>query len=319
MASHLIDASGTAEVSVDRAGLERLRGRDDFFWLDLHGLPDDDVALLGEVFGFHPLAVEDAMHFGQRPKFDDYDDFAFLVVYGAAPDEDDLVEVHCFYTERFLITVRRDSCPAFREARERHARRPAGLGEPAFVLYRVIDALVDSFFPLLGDFDDFIDAVEEGIFEQPSQEQLRRVFLMKRRLVTLRKVISPQRDLMASVAHGIAGLPAMTAEAERHFRDVYDHLVRLTDVIDSYRDLLTGVTDIYLSTVSNRLNAVMKQLAAIATVFLPLTFVTGFFGQNFGWMVDHVGGLPAFLGLGVGTQLAALAVLVVYFRRQGWF
>ena len=301
MASHLIDASGTAEVSVDRAGLERLRGRDDFFWLDLHGLPDDDVALLGEVFGFHPLAVEDAMHFGQRPKLDDYDDFAFLVVYGAAPDEDDLVEVHCFYTERFLITVRRDSCPAFREARERHARRPAGLGEPAFVLYRVIDA------------------VEEGIFEQPSQEQLRRVFLMKRRLVTLRKVISPQRDLMASVAHGIAGLPAMTAEAERHFRDVYDHLVRLTDVIDSYRDLLTGVTDIYLSTVSNRLNVVMKQLAAIATVFLPLTFVTGFFGQNFGWMVDHVGGLPAFLGLGVGTQLAALAVLVVYFRRQGWF
>jgi magnesium transporter len=318
MSSHLVDASGPQEVALDRAALERLRERSDFYWLDLHGAAEDEIALLGEVFGFHPLAVEDATHFGQRPKLDVYDGYVLLVAFGAAPDEDDLVEVHCFYSERFLVTVRRDSCPAFRDVRDRYARRPGEPGDPVLVLHRVVDSLVDSFFPLLADFDDFIDAVEEGIFASPDEEQLRRVFLMKRRLVTLRKVVSPQRDLMATVANGVAELPGMSPDAEHHFRDVYDHLIRLTDVIDSYRDLLTGVSDVYLSTVSNRLNAVMKQLAVIATIFLPLSFVTGFFGQNFGWMVDRIAGPVPFVGLGIGIELAALAVLVVYFRRRGW-
>lgn len=319
MLYHLIDAGGAAGFTLDRASLEALRARPDFYWLDLHGPSAEEVELLGGVFGFHPLAVEDATHFDQRPKLEQYDDFVFLVAYGAAPDEDSLVEVHCFYSERYLVTVRRDPCPAFRDVRERHARRPAELAEPARVLYRVLDALVDSFFPLLSDVDDFIDAVEEGIFTSPDQEQLRRIFLMKRRLVSLRKVISPQRDLMASVASGVVDVPGATPDAERHFRDVYDHLIRLTDMIDSFRDLLTGATDAYLSTVSNRLTVVMKQLAVIATIFLPLTFVTGFFGQNFTWLVDHVGGIAWFLALGIGTQLAAVALLVVYFRRRGWF
>jgi magnesium transporter len=142
---------------------------------------------------------------------------------------------------------------------------------------------------------------------------------MKRRLVALRKVISPQRDLMASIASGLADLPGMSPDAERHFRDVYDHLIRLTDMIDSFRDLLTGASDAYLSTVSNRLNGVMKQLAVIATIFLPLDFVTGFFGQNFPWMVEHIGGLGWFIALGIGSQVATLAVLLLYFRRRGWF
>jgi magnesium transporter len=319
VAVHLIDRESVREFGLDRAGLEELAARRDFYWLDLHAPSAEEVELLGEVFGFHRLAVEDAIHFGQRPKVEAYDDEVFLVLYGAAPDEDSLVEVHCFYADRFLITVRRDPCPAFREARDRHERWRHELAEPALVLHRVVDGLVDSFFPVLADFDDFIDAIEEGIFARPDEHQLRRVFGMKRRLVAFRKVISPARDLMAGVANGLTPLPAMTREAERSFRDVYDHLIRLTDMIDSYRDLLTGVTDAYLSTVSNRLNAVMKQLALIATIFLPLTFITGFFGQNFPWLVTHVGGLGWFLALGIGTQLVALGLLVLYFRRRGWF
>ncbi len=319
VAFHLVDREGVREVRLDRASLEELAARADFYWLDLHGASTADIELLGEVFGFHRLAVEDATHFGQRPKIEAYDEEVFLVVYGAAPDEDSLVEVHCFYSDRFLITVRRDPCPAFREARDRHERWRHELAEPALVLHRVVDGLVDSFFPVLADVDDFIDAVEEGIFARPDQEQLRRVFGMKRRLVAFRKVISPARDLMAGVASGMTRLPAMTREAEHSFRDVYDHLIRLTDMIDSYRDLLTGVTDAYLSTVSNRLNEVMKQLALIATIFLPLTFVTGFFGQNFPWLIGHVGGLGWFLALGIGAQLVALGLLVVFFRRRGWF
>jgi magnesium transporter len=317
--SHLIDPSGATDIELDRARLEQLRDQEGFWWLDLRAPTDDELVLIGDVLAFHPLALEDAMHFGQRPKLDEFDDFVLLVVYGAANDEDDVVEVHCFYSERFLVTVRRDHCPAFAEARERHARRPERLGEPALVLYRVLDGLVDSFFPLLTDVDEFIDAIEEGIFTKPSQEHLRRVFMMKRRLAALRRVIAPQRDLVATMASGVARLPAMTPEAERGYRDVYDHLIRLTDTIDGYRDLLSGATDAYLSTVSNRLGDVTKQLAVIATIFLPLTFITGFFGQNFAWLVNAVGGEVEFWILGVVLQVCALLGLLALFKRRGWF
>ena len=319
MASHLIDVTGEAPVAADRATLESLARREDFYWLDLHGPTADELDQLGEVFGFHPLAVEDAKNFGQRPKLDPYNGYVFLVVYGAAPDEDNLVEVNCFYSERFLVTIRRDSCPAFMEVRERQVRRQEAELQPVRVLYRVVDGLVDSFFPTLSHLDDFMDAIEEGVLSKPGEEQMRRVFDTKRELVRLRKVIVPQRDLMASIANGVADLPGSDPEAERFFRDVYDHLIRLTDAIDASRDLLTSLMDVYLSTVSNRLNDVMKRLTVIATIFLPLTFITGFFGQNFGWMVDHVGGLPAFVGLGVGIQLAAFAALLVVFKKRGWF
>jgi magnesium transporter len=319
VSAYLIDGSGAEDVDIDRELLERLRGDTRFWWLDLRGPTDEELALLGEVLGFHPLAIEDATSFGQRPKLEDFDDFVFLVVYGASHDEDDLVEVHCFYSERFLVTVRRDHCPAFADARERHERRPDRLQEPALALYHLVDGLVDSFFPLLTTFDEFIDAVEEAIFTRPDEEQLRRIFLMKRRLVGLRRVVAPQRDLVANLASGLVELPGQTPESQRSFRDVYDHLIRLTDTIDAYRDLLTGTSDAYLSTVSNRLNDVTKQLALIATIFLPLTFVTGFFGQNFRWMVDAIGGEADFWVLGLGIQVLAVGALLVFFKRRRWF
>ena len=318
MEAHLIDRSGPRTIAFDRQGLEELRSSAQFFWLDVREPAPEDVELIGSIFGFHPLSIEDAINFGQRPKLDDYDDYVFLVVYGQAPDEDNLVEVHCFYSEKLLITIRRDHCPAFSEVRERQARRRDPLADPVLVLYRVVDGLVDSFFPLLADFDDLIDAIEEGIAERPDDEQLRRIFRLKRDLVRLRKVIAPQRDLAAGMASGIQQLPGSTTESERAFRDVYDHLIRLTDQLDSYRDLVTGVMDVYLSTVSNRLNAVMKQLTVLATVFLPLTFITGFFGQNFAWMVRSVGGEAAFWTLGVALQLGVAVALVGMFRRRGW-
>jgi magnesium transporter len=319
VASHLIDVRGEKEVAVDRATLEDLERREDFYWLDLHGPSADQLDVLADVYGFHSLTLEDAKNFGQRPKLDPYDGYVFLVVYGAAPDEDELVEVNCFYSERFLVTVRRDPCPALVEVRDRQARRAEAELEPVKVLYRVVDGLVDSFFPTLSRLDDFMDAIEEGVLSKPGEEQMRRVFETKRELVRLRKVIVPQRDLMASIANGVAGLPGTDDESERYFRDVYDHLIRLTDAIDGSRDLLTSLMDVYLSTVSNRLNDVVKRLTVIATIFLPLTFIAGFFGQNFGWMVDRIGGLPAFVGLGIGTQLLALAALLTIFRKRGWF
>ncbi len=271
------------------------------------------------MFKFHPLAIEDSEQFGQRAKLDEYDDFVFVVVYGAAQDGDRLVEVHCFYSERFLITVHRDDSPAFAEIRRRYQRREKKIEQPSLLLYRVVDGLVDSFFPVLAAFDDRIDELEDAIFREANDKQLQEIFQMKRLLVGLRKAVSPQRDTFARLMGGIAELPGFAEEDERYFRDVYDHLIRISDLIDSYRDLLTGAMDVYLSTVSNRLNSVMKQLTIIATVFLPLSWLTGFFGQNFGFMVRHISGWETLIGLGVGSELLVLAALLLFFKRRGWF
>jgi magnesium transporter len=317
MTSILVDQEG-AQAGLTREEIERRLRSGRFFWLDLHRPTASDFELLREVFGFHPLALEDSEQFGQRPKADEYDDFVFLVVYGWAPDEDGLVEVHCFFSDRFLVTVRRDEAPAFEALRDRLARGEPGPDERALLLHRIMDGLVDSFFPALSDFDERLDRIEDEMFDRPNDAQLQEIFSMKRRLVKLRKAVTPQRDLFGRLASGDLELPGMTRETERYFRDVYDHLIRLSEMIDTYRDLMTASIDVYLSAGSNRLNAVMKQLTAIATVFLPLTFVTGFFGQNFPWMVDHIGGWPAFLGFGIGLQVVTLAALFALFKRRGW-
>ena len=135
----------------------------------------------------------------------------------------------------------------------------------------------------------------------------------------LRHAITPQRDLVEQIAGGLLDLPGLDDEARRYFRDVHDHLTRATEAVDIERDLLTGAMDVYLSSSSNRLNVTVKQLTVIATIFLPLTFVTGYFGQNFGWMVDHVDSLAAFLALGIGLQLLAVVALLTFFKQRGWF
>jgi magnesium transporter len=309
---------GSSELHFDRENVEELLASEEFFWLDLHRPNAADFDILRDAFGFHPLAVEDSENFEQRAKLDEYDDFVFIVVYGAVEDDDRLVEVHCFYSERCLVTVHRDDCPAFSEVRERYEKRKDAVERPSLLLYRLIDALVDSFFPVLAEFDDRIDELEDGIFRRADDTQLQDLFAMKRVLVGLRKAVSPQRDTFARLAGGIGELPGFTPEDERYFRDVYDHLIRISDLIDSYRDLLTGAMDVYLSTVSNRLNDVMKKLTVIATIFLPLAWLTGFFGQNFGFMVRHVGSWQAFLIFGVATELVLVLGMLYVFRRRGW-
>jgi magnesium transporter len=314
---YVFHPEGSGEIVFGRESAAKLLAEGSFFWLDLDRPEPGDFEVLSQVFGFHPLAVEDSEHFGQRPKIDDYGDHAFIVVYGAAPDDDRLVEVHAFFTERFLVTVHREDCPAFVDIRARYAQRE-GVDRPALLLYRIVDGLVDSFFPILADLDDRIDELENAIFLRADDAPLQEIFGMKRLLVGMRKAVTPQRDMFARVAGGNAVLPGLGEDDEHYFRDVYDHLIRISDLIDSYRDLLSGAMDVYLSTVSNRLNSVMKQLTIIATIFLPLTWLTGFFGQNFGFMVHHVSGWGAFVALGLGIELAALVILLGLFKRRRW-
>ncbi len=287
------------------------------FWLDLlNPTAEDQATLLRDTFHFHPLAIEDADHFGQRPKIDTYDNFALLVVFGLN-HSGSLVEVHCFYTDRYLVTIHRDHCPAMNDLVERLAGRP-GRSDHVMLLYRVIDQLVDGYFPLLAAMDDRIDDLEDEILVRPTEQQLGTLFDLKRQLIALRKVVTPQRDMFATILSETDVLPGMTADSERYFRDLYDHLIRISELVDSYRDLLSGALDTHLSTVSNRLNVVMKQLTIIATVFLPATFLTGFYGQNFGWMVRQLSSAGVFFGLGVAVQVVMAGLLLFVFYRRGW-
>lgn len=298
---------------------------DDFFWLDIDAGAGDQgelTDLLLHHFNFHALAVESAEHFGQRPKIDDYDDdVVYMVVHGARPTgEMGTVEVHLFVSQRFVVTVHRGRCDVLREVRERSQRHPANdaAGPHLVLTYLVVDGLTDSFFPVLSTFDDTIDSLEDDILRAPTEAQLGTIFDMKRQLVAIRKVVGPQRDMFAGLTAGVTEMPGMTEEGSRYFRSLYDHLIRIGDMVDSYRDLLSGVMDTHVSTVSNRLNVVMKQLTIIATIFLPLSFLTGFFGQNFAVLVRNIQSGWAFWGLGVGLDLAAVVALIFVFVGRGW-
>lgn len=318
MHAALILADGTRQAA-DEPAIRQLLATETPFWLDLQTTGDEPVGLLRDVFDFHPLAIEDAEQFDQRPKVDDYERYVLLVMYGAdAAARDSLVEMHCFYSEKYLVTVHRVQCAEVEKLAERLVRAPQMDRPLVMVLHGVLDALVDSFFPVLSDLDDDIDDLEDAILEKPTEDQLGRLFQMKRSLIAMRKVITPARDTMAAVISGIGRLPGMTPDAERYFRDIYDHMIRISDLVDSYRDLLSGALDMHLSTVSNRLNAIMKQLTIIATLFLPLTFLTGFFGQNFESLVSNIAGPIPFLVFGIGLELAAVVILLVYFYRSGW-
>jgi magnesium transporter len=305
--------------TIDDSLIESLTADDEFFWLDLAGPSAEDVKRLAERFGWHELAVEDLLSFRQRPKMDRYDDYMLLVFYGARPGDDGvpaLIEVHLIVSGSYVITVRHANCDELDELQRRSAAKP-GASEQ-YIVYAVLDALTDTFFPVLSSIDEEIDRLEDDIVTKPTDEQLQRVFRLKRGLVALRRVVTPQRDLAARTIEEIVDLPGLDPDTRDYFRDVYDHLIRISDLIDSYRDLLTGAMDVYLSTVSNRLNVAMKQLTVVATVFLPITALTGFFGQNFGWLVNHIRSTPTFLIFGVGGIVFSCVALFVWFRRGGF-
>ena len=247
------------------------------------------------MFHLHPLAIEDVTEFGQRPKVEDFGGMVYLVSYGIADDGKSLTEVHFFIAKDYLVTVRKGGCPSIDDLRGRldkpGCQLPTGNRPTRLILlHHLVDSLIDSFFPALSDFDDRIDELQEQIFAKPNNDQLAELFAMQRWLVNARKIVSPMRDGMASLVAGMVELPGTTPASDPYLRDLYDHLIRISDMIDSYRDLLSNGMDAYLSMVSNNLNQVMKQLAIIATIFLPLSFLTGFFGQNFAWLVAHLGG-----------------------------
>jgi magnesium transporter len=323
MKGTLTQDGATADATLE--GIKKAVAGDGFFWLslDIHDPgPDDDVTgLLTNTFRFHPVAVEAVERFGQRARIDDYDDFVHVITFGMGDDGKTPAEVHCFVTERFIISLHQGDCRALGTVCDilgsHHSAKASA--PQTVILYLIMDSLIDSFFPVLSDFDDAIDSLEGAILKNPTEEQLGTLFDMKRQIMTIRKVITPQRDMLASLTSGMVEIPGMTDQGSAYFRNLYDHLIRISDMVDAYRDLIGGAMDTHMSMVSNRLNVVMKQLAIIATIFLPLGFLTGFFGQNFAWLTGHVQtSFGYFLFLGIGSEVVAIVLLLILFKRRGW-
>jgi len=309
------------EEPVDLETINRCFGaaHQDGFWLDIESPDEHDYKLLEDVFKFHPLTTEDIKHQNQRPKIDEYSGYNFAVIILAEWRGEDLVfrEHHLFIGSNYLVTVHLEPAPILTALHNRIHKSPElTKGEPGFLTYMVVDALVDSMFGVLETLDETVDLLEDAITEKASSDSLNKIYHLKHSVTELRRLLGAQRDMFQRlITHGIH---LQQADMTLYYRDVYDHIVRQYETVDSLRDLLTSAMDVYLSTVSNRLNQTTKALTVIASVFLPLSFLTGFYGMNFTYLTQVLETPYWTFAVGVGTMLISIVIQLYLFRRRGW-
>jgi len=318
----MCDATGSATRG-DSLELARPPEAGSLLWLDVEAASADDLALLGDRFGFHPLALEDCAHLDQRPKLEAFDDHTFLVLQSLSeptPTEAaskirmDVVELHAFLGQRYLVTVhegRLDSVEGV-FARAHAPGSPLAKGVD-FLYYLLADALVDEAIPLIERVNDEIEALQLAVLEHPKREAYEQILQLRSLLIQMRRILGPQRDMMVLLARrGDARVGERTAY---YFRDVHDHIVRLTDAIEAQREHLSATLEAYLSSVSNRTNEVMKYLTVLSAVFLPLSFIVGFFGQNF----TRLPGIGEWTSSPVLTSLMLVSCLLTPVLMLAWF
>ncbi len=335
------DTSGPVKISLIDYGpdhfeerrLDRIddafgyKERDSVTWINIEGLSDVElIAHLGDRFGFHKLALEDVISCGQRPKVEPYDDYEFLILRSVQLDHGtDLIgeQISLFLGAGYVVTFQEipgDSWEAVRE-RIRLGRGLIRKRGSDYLAYALIDALIDEFFPVLERYGEEIERLENELIEKASPGLLNEIHRIKRDLLMLRRTAWPERDLLNSILRD--GSELVTAETRVFLRDCYDHVVQVIDVIETYRELAGGMLDVYLSSVSNRMNEIMKVLTILSAIFIPLSFIAGVYGMNFDTGVSRfnmpelhwVMGYPFALGL-----MAAVAlVLIGYFKKKGWF
>lgn len=300
--------------SADLSELERLRASGEFFWLDLDHPDHDTIGQVGEVLGLHELAIEDTQEFGQRPKIDIYQEHELLLVYfGATDDIDGLpapVEVHLHITGTFLLTVHRERCKQFELTQEVLGRRPPKSEQE--LVYRVLDALTDSVLDVLERATAKVDERERQVFHRPRARERDEMARLRSALGSLRRVLVIQRQAFDRAVELTHGLPGLDHDLTQYYRDVGDHLWRAIDEVETARESLQGLLDTYT-------NEVQERLTIVATIFLPLTVITSFFGQNFGWLVRHIGSTWTFWGLGLGGMLFACLAIVLWLIRSGLY
>jgi len=293
-------------------------------WVDLQ-VSDEvaDARLLRDVFHFHPLTIEDAVtDRGDPAKIDDHHDYLFIVVQALRPyaDGEEIAsdEVDFYLGPDYVVSCHREPVPAIARYRERAQQEPELLERGAdWLLHGLLDLLIDDYLPIVDAMDEEIDRLEGEVLRGPDTSVLQGIMLAKRNTLRLRRAINPQRDIMNRLSRGEFD-KLIRLESQIYFRDIFDHLVRVEYLVEAVRDLADSALNTYLSAVSNRLNEVMKVLTAAATVFLPLTLISGVYGMNFQsnqWPPFSAGwGFPAIVGLMLFIAVASL----VYFRLRRW-
>jgi magnesium transporter len=303
-----------------------LRNKKGLLWLDFNGEPDAACEpILRETFGFHPLAVDDALQETHVPKVDDWGDYLYIVLNALALDPQKAVsnihsdELDIFLGENYVVTHHDQPIPSLEQVWEacrrdlRHTQSGAD-----HLLYKITDFIVAATMPIVENIDNEIDELEDQIFDHPDSSTLSALFELKRSLLTMRRVLTPQREVLNKLARD--DYRVIDPGDRVFFRDVYDHLVRLHDINESMRDLVSGALDIYLSVVNNHLNDVMKTLTIITTVFMPISFIASFYGMNFFEPTAHLVNWtsnPAFL---VTLAVVIILPLSMFFwmRRRMW-
>ncbi|MGM0716660.1 MAG: magnesium/cobalt transporter CorA [Halobacteriota archaeon] len=299
-------------------------------WIHADEAEPNEVKILRERFGIHPLAIEDVKGDQARSKTQEYETHTFILMRTAQLSQRDDVEFHkevrtapvgFFIGTDWLVTMATTEIDAIDPSVSqwtRNGQRFADRGTD-FLAYRIMDAIVDEYFDVLDEIEDNIEAVEDHVLEEPDPKMLEALNGIRRDLLAFRKIAWPAREAISYLSRG--DIPEVADENEKYFRDVYDHLVQVVDLIETYRDLTGGSRDIYLNAVSQSTNEVMKTLTVVATIFIPLTFVVGVYGMNFADTpyampeLHWTFGYPAVM---LGIALIG-GIMLVHFRRQDWF
>ena len=291
-------------------------------WINVDGLHETEaVGRLGECFGLHPLVVEDILNTEQRPKLEDYGEYIFCVLKSLyhvdeESGEPDIEQISLVLGPDYVLSFQEREGDEFDPVRERirgDKGRVRKMGAD-YLLYALIDLIVDQYFAVLERFGDTIESLEEELIADPTTETLQVIHHLKREMAFLRRSMWPLREVISGLERSESSL--VHESTGLYLRDVYDHTIQVIDAVETFRDMLSGMLDIYLSSVSNRMNEVMKVLTIIATVFIPLTFIAGLYGMNFRYMpeLEWPWGYPL-----VWIVMIAIAVLmVIYFRKKRW-
>ena len=291
-------------------------------WLDIASPTADDLALLRDEFDVHPLALEDLEKRRQRPKLDSYAEQQMIVTYEVLEPSErghafELGELHLFAGAGYLVSVRWQGSPAIAEVERRFRERPDAVARtPGSLLYAILDATVDGYFPLLDRLADKIEGLEDRILAGGQiSDTLRSILGLKRELLELRRSLSPQRDVANALLR--RDLPLVDDASAPYFQDLYDHLIRVLDQLDLQRDLLASALEANLSVTSNNLNAVMKRLTAFTVILMVPTLIAGIYGMNFRFMPELTSRLGYPFALGV--MAVAMVGAAVFFKRKDWF
>lgn len=317
------DASKCEEKQItDPQELSPFREGPSTSWINVEGINEVDViGRICDIFHIHPLVQEDIVSTDQRPKMEESGDYVFIVLKTLNYDEqlDDIVpeQVSLVIGKHFLISFQEIPGDAFDPIRERIR---AGLGlmrknGPDYLAYALLDAIVDNYFVILERLAEKIEVLEEEVVTNPSRGTLAVIHQLKTDMIFLRRSIWPLREVIGKLAAGQSSL--VNDPTRPYFRDVYDHTIHVVDTMETYRDIVSGMLDIYLSSANNRLNEIMKVLTIIATIFMPLTFLSGWYGMNFKYMpeLQWQWGYPMVICIAILTATSML----VYFRRKKWF